>query len=85
MVEWLCKEILDSIKECLRLKQPPAQQEKQQMQLLANNPRPDPHMAFATTNQRAYKEMMVLARDAKQPSPCGSCDPLGSHQCSTSC
>ena len=65
MVEQLHKEILDSIKEFLRLKWPPMQQEKQWTQLLANNPRPDPHMAFATTNQTAYEEMMTLARDAQ--------------------
>ena len=66
MAEWLHKEILDSIKECLRLQWPPTHQARQQMQLPANNPRPDPHTAFAATNQRAYEEMMALARDAQQ-------------------
>ena len=64
--EWLHKEIMDSIKEYLRLKWPPTQQERQQAQLPANNPRPDPHTAFAAANQRVYEEMMALARDAQQ-------------------
>ena len=66
MMEHLWKEILDSIKEHFRLKQPPAQQEKQWTQLLANTPRPDAHMAFATTNGRTYEQMMALTRDAWQ-------------------
>ena len=45
---------------------PPTQQERQQMQLLVNNPRPDPPMAFAATNQKAYEQMMALARDVQQ-------------------
>ena len=66
MAEWLCKEILDSIKEHLNLKQPPTQQERHQIQLLADNPRPDPNMAFTAAYQRAYKEMMAHVRDAWQ-------------------
>ena len=64
--EWLHKEDLDSIKECLRLKWPPTQQEKQQMQLLANTPRPDSHTVFAAMNHKTYEEMIALARDAWQ-------------------
>ena len=72
MAEQLCKEILDCIKECLRLKQPSRQQVKQWMQLLVDNPRPDPHTAFATTNQSTYEEMMALTRDAQQWSLVGA-------------
>ena len=64
--EQLCKEILGSIKEHLRLQQPPKQWVRQQMQQLAKNPRPDPPMAFTTVNQRAYKETMALAKEAQQ-------------------
>ena len=64
--EQLCQEVLDSIKEHLRVKQPPAQPEKQWMQLLANAHRPDPCMAFAAMNCETYEEMMALARDTQQ-------------------
>ena len=66
MAERLCKEILDSIKKHLRLQWPPKQQARQQMQWLAENPRPNHPMAFAATNQKAYEEMMALAREAQQ-------------------
>ena len=44
----------------------PKQQARQQMQQPAENSRPNPPMAFAATNQKAYKEMMALAREAQQ-------------------
>ena len=62
----LCQEVLESIKECIRLKQPPTQPEKQQMQLLANTPQPDPHTTFATANHKMYEEMMALTRGTQQ-------------------
>ena len=75
--EHLCKEILDSIKECLWLKWLPTQQEVEQKQLLANTPQPD-HLAefaamncstyekFTAMNQDSHEEMMALARDTHQ-------------------
>ena len=46
----LCKEILDSIKECLQLKWPSAQPEGKWRQLPASVPQPDPHMDFDAAN-----------------------------------
>ena len=98
--EQLHKEILDSIKDYLRLKWPPVQQEEQQMQLSADTPRPNPHMVFAATNHRTYEEMMALARDAWQwalvaaaileeqierVSHSTSCQQFSSHWWSSSC
>ena len=85
MAEWLCKEILASIMECLRLQQPPKQQVRQQMQWLARNPRPDPPMAFATTNQRAYEEMVALAREAQQQGLAAAVIIEERMSCSTDC
>ena len=48
--ECVCKEILNSIKECLWLKQPSTQPEGEWRQLLANVPQPDPCMEFAAAN-----------------------------------
>ena len=77
MVEWLCKAILDSIKEYLHLKWPPTQLEHEWMQLPANTPQPDPQMTFAAVKCSTYEkftatnwdldeEMMALARDTHQ-------------------
>ena len=100
MAEQLHKEILDSIKKHLRLQQPPKQQARQQTQWPANNPRPDPPMAFATANQKVYEEMMAIARDAQQWAlaeaailevrmermGCSTdCQCSTNHQCSASC
>ena len=64
--ERICKEILDSIKEHLRLKQPLIQQEREQAQLPVDTSQPDPHMAFATVNCQTYEEIMDLAWDIHQ-------------------
>ena len=64
--EWLHKEALTSINEHLTFQWPPKQQAVQQMQQLAENPRPDPPTVFTAANQKAYKDMMALARDAQQ-------------------
>ena len=75
--EQLCKEVLDSINDCLWLKWPPTQPEREWTQLSANAPQPDPHRTltamnlstyekFAATNQETYEEMVALTRDAHQ-------------------
>ena len=73
----LCKEILDSIKECLWLKQLSTQPEGEWRQSLADVPWPDPHTEFAAANCHTYKKftaarqdsyegIMALARDTNQ-------------------
>ena len=74
--EQLHKEVLDSIKEHLWLKQLPTHPEREQMQLPADAPQPNPHMAFAAMNcstyefsamnRETYEEMMALMRDNHQ-------------------
>ena len=66
MAELLPKEILASIKEHIRFQQPPKQQAEQQMQWPAEYLRPDPPTAFTTNNQKAYEDMMALARESQQ-------------------
>ena len=92
--KWPCKKVLDSIKEHLRLRQPPTQPERQQMQLPADTSRTDPHTAFATMNHRTYEEMMALARDTWQWALVAAAileeqmermSHSTGHQCSTSC
>ena len=89
--ELLHKESLDSIKECLRLQQPPKQQVRQQMQWPAKNHRPDPPMAFTSTNPKAYEEMMALAGEAQQQAVAMAAiieEERGhstGHQCPTNC
>ena len=58
--EQLCKEVLDSIKECLWLKQLPAQPEREQMQLSADAPLPDPCMAFTAMNCSTYEKFTAM-------------------------
>ena len=68
----LHKEILDLIKECLRLKWPSTPPEAEQKPLPANTTWPHPHAEFAAakkftgTNWVLYEEMIALIRDAHQ-------------------
>ena len=54
--ECLHREVLGSIKECIWLKQPSAQWEREQQQLPADAPQPDPHTEFAATNCSTYEK-----------------------------
>ena len=75
--EQLCHEVLELIKEGLRLKQPPAQPEREWLQLSADTTQLGPHMPFAAANHRNYEEfidashrtyaeMLALTNDANQ-------------------
>ena len=77
MEEHLCKDILNSIKEDLRIKWPFAQPEGEQSQLLANAPWPEPctelaaanhfiYEKFTTAKDKLYQKMIALVRDAHQ-------------------
>ena len=77
MEKHTCKEILDSIKECLWLKWPSTQLEGEWSQLPYDAPWPDFHNEFAAVNcsmhgkfaatkWNSYEEMMALTRDSHQ-------------------
>ena len=61
--ECLHKEILNSCKECLQLKQPSTQPEGEWRQLLADIPQSDPHTEFATANCWTYEKFTTVKQD----------------------
>ena len=60
----LCEDILDSLKECLWLKQPSAQPQERHRQMPANITWPDGQLEFVVANPHIYEEFMALKEDS---------------------
>ena len=60
MEKCICQEILDSIKECLWLKQPSTLPETEQRWRPAGAPRPDPPTEFIAANCATYEQFTAM-------------------------
>ena len=62
--EHLCREILNSIKECLRIKWPSTQPEGELRKLPADVPKPDHCTEFAAAIHQTYKKFTAAKQDS---------------------